>query len=124
MQIFYKTYQNLFNCRLHAKLIILLPVRVCSWFASSGVNANANLIVITPKEQTGAESIVYSAGTVTWSSSFTKLGFKNQAAAEQTITTLKGEVPTLLLLWNPKCLGSIQSAPVSLGKPAGMYRTR
>ncbi len=68
------------------KLVILFLVRVCSWFASSSVCADANLLVITPKEQTGAESIVYSAGTVTRSSSFTKPGFKNQAAPEQTIT--------------------------------------
>ncbi len=39
------------------------------------VYANANLIVMTPKEQTGAESNVYSAGTVTGSSSLTKPGF-------------------------------------------------
>ncbi len=32
--------------------------------ASSGVCVKANLIEITPKEQTGAESIVYSTGTV------------------------------------------------------------
>ncbi len=43
-------------------------------------------IVITPKEQTGTESIVYSAGIVTRSSSFTKPGFKNMTAPEQTIT--------------------------------------
>ncbi len=43
--------------------------------------------MITPKVQTGAESIVYSAGTVTQSSSFTKPGFKNQTAPQQTITS-------------------------------------
>ncbi len=69
-------------------LVILFSVRECSWFASSSVCANANLIVITPKEQTGAESIVYSAGTVTRSSSFTKPGFKNRITPEQTITVL------------------------------------
>ncbi len=42
--------------------------------------------MITPKKQTGAESIVYSAGTITRSSSFTKSGFKKQTAPEQTIT--------------------------------------
>ncbi len=62
---------------------------MCSGFASSGVCANAILIAITSKEQSGAESIVYSAGTVTWSSSFTKPGFKNQTAPEQTITSCK-----------------------------------
>ncbi len=69
------------------KLVILFPVRVCSWFASSDVCANANLIVITPKEQTKAESIVYSARTVIQSSSFTKPGFKNQTAPEQPVTS-------------------------------------
>ncbi len=65
----------------------------CFWFesapgfASCGVCADANLIVITPKEQTGAESIVYSGGTVTRSSSFTKPGFKNQTVLETTITS-------------------------------------
>ncbi len=59
----------------------------CSWFASSGVCANANLIVITSKEPAGAESIVYSAGAVTRRSSFTKPGFKNQTAPEQIITS-------------------------------------
>ncbi len=54
------------------KLVILFLVPVCSLFASSGVCANVNLIVITLKEQTGAESIVYSAERVTRSSSFTK----------------------------------------------------
>ncbi len=43
--------------------------------------------MITPKEQTGAESIVYLAGTGTRSSSFTKPGFKNQTALELTITS-------------------------------------
>ncbi len=70
---------------VNPKLVILF--RVCSRFAISGVRANANLIVITLKEQTGAESIAYSGGTVTRSSSFTKPGFKNQTAPEQTITT-------------------------------------
>ncbi len=68
------------------KLVILFPVRVCSWFASSSVCAKVNLTIIIPEEQTGAESIVYSAGTVTRSSSFTKPGFKNQTAPEKTIT--------------------------------------
>ncbi len=49
---------------VNSKLVILLLVWVCSWFVSTGVFANANLIVITPKEQSGAESIVYSSGTV------------------------------------------------------------
>ncbi len=72
------------------KLVILLPVRVCSRFASSGVCPNANRKVITPKEQTGAESIVYSARTVIRSSSFKNPSFnKNQTAPEQTITTSK-----------------------------------
>ncbi len=70
------------------KLVILFPVRICSWFASSRVCANANLIVITPEEQTGAKSIVNSAGTVTRKSSFTKPGFKNQTTPKQTITRL------------------------------------
>ncbi len=48
--------------------------------------------MITPKEQTGAESIVYSDGTVTRSSFFAISGFKNQAAPEQTITMCKGLV--------------------------------
>ncbi len=38
---------------------------------------------------TGAESIVYSARTVTQRSSFTKPGFKNQVNSEQTITIFK-----------------------------------
>ncbi len=63
-----------FFCKSYVKRIVSLSVqnllfcswfRVCSWFASTGICANANWIVITPKEQTGAESIVYSAGTVT-----------------------------------------------------------
>ncbi len=72
-QCFYKNYM---------KCIVSLSVQnllFCSWFksapcfASSGVCANTNLILITSKEQNGAESIVYSARTVvTWSSSFTK----------------------------------------------------
>ncbi len=41
------------------KLVILFTVRVYSWFANCSVCANANLIMITPKEQTVAESIVY-----------------------------------------------------------------
>ncbi len=57
-------------------------------FASFGFCANANLIVITPKEQAGAESIVYSAGTFTQSSSFTKTDFRYQTVQEQTITIL------------------------------------
>ncbi len=73
------------------KLVIMFLVRACSSFASSGVCATANLIVITPNEQTGAESIVYLPGTVTRSSSFTKPGFKNQTAPEQTITKWKRE---------------------------------
>ncbi len=52
---------------------------------NSGVCANTNLIVIISKEQTGAVRIVYLAGIVTWSSSFTKLGFQ-KPAPEQTIT--------------------------------------
>ncbi len=81
-----------------SKLVILSPVRVCSGFASSGVYANANLIVISPKEQTGVESIVYSAGTITRSIYFTKPGFKNQAVSEQTITNFIPIAQTL-----PRC---------------------
>ncbi len=42
------------------RLVILFLAWVCSWFVtvSFDVCANTNFIVITPKEQTGAESIV------------------------------------------------------------------
>ncbi len=58
----------------------LALIRVCSWFASFAFCANANLILTNSKEQTGGESIVYSVGTVTPSSSFTKPDFKNQTS--------------------------------------------
>ncbi len=68
------TLDQFFN-KKYVKCVVSLSVQnllFCSWFASSGFCASADLIVITPKEQTGAESIVYLAGTVTRSSSFTK----------------------------------------------------
>ncbi len=61
-QFFFKNY---------VKRIVSLTVQglFCSWFESApGLRvfcANANPIKNTPKEQTGAKSIVYSAGTVT-----------------------------------------------------------
>ncbi len=60
---------------VNPKLVILFPVRICPWFPSSGVCASANLIVITPKEQTGAERIFYSAGTITPEQFFYKTWF-------------------------------------------------
>ncbi len=68
------------------KLVILFPVRVCSWFASTGICTNANLIVITPKEQTGAGSIVYLAGTVTGVVLLQNLVLKNQTLSKVMIT--------------------------------------
>ncbi len=68
-------------------------------FVSSGVCANTNPIVITPKEQNGAQSCGYSAGTVPWNRSFTKPGFKNEIAPEQTITKWKSQKFNLGLEW-------------------------
>ncbi len=70
------------------KLVILFLV----WslpLLSTGVRANANLIVITPKEQTGAESIVYSAGTVTEPVLLQNLVLKTRLLLSRPITKLK-----------------------------------
>ncbi len=96
-QFFYKNYvKHIASLSVQVQTGYSVPgsslLLVCKfWFC-----AIANLIVITPNEQTGAENIVYLAGTVIRSSSFTKPGFKNHSAQEMAITRLDTSLDVII----------------------------
>ncbi len=73
--------------------------------------------MIIPEEQNGAESIVYSAGVVTRSSSFTEPGFKNQTMREQIITTFT------YLFVQSESTSEVESCFVNINKIEGVFKS-